>query len=64
MIYIVQGIVIFVKIKSVLQEMVHYQVVSPVLKVLLVVSDTPVFKQTLLEDVAVEDLLEILYCIT
>jgi len=50
-----------VQIPSVLYELVHFQVVSPVVKVLLVAFDEPVFVHTLLEDKADESLLEILY---
>jgi len=50
-----------VQIPSVLYELVHFQVVSPVVKVLLVAFDEPVFVHALLEDEADESLLEILY---
>jgi hypothetical protein len=56
----IQGIVMFVQIPSVLNEMIHFKVLSPVYIVLLVVSDRPVVEHALLEDEANENLREIL----
>ena len=56
--------VMFVQIPSILNEMVHFQVLSPVHKVLIIVSDSPVIEHTLLEDETDKSLREILYSLT